>query len=133
IPSAYKMDAISEVYTIARAQILVALASTIPGYWFTVFTIEKLGRIKIQVMGFIMMTLFMALLAGMYNSLKTSHTATFIAFYALCFFFANYGPNATTFVLPSELFPAAFRSTAHGIRAASGKSGAVIGVYGFGA
>jgi len=43
------------------------------------------------------------------------------------FFFANAGPNTTTFVLPSESFPTEVRATCHGISAASGKLGAVIG------
>jgi MFS transporter, PHS family, inorganic phosphate transporter len=133
IPAAYKMTGLTEAMTIAKAQIYIALMSTIPGYWFTVFTIEKLGRIKIQVMGFIMMTLFMGLLAGLYTDLLSNHKATFIAFYALCFFFSNWGPNTTTYVIPSELFPTAYRSTAHGISAASGKLGATIGAFGFGA
>ncbi len=30
----------------------------------------------------------------------------FIALYALTFFFANWGPNSITYILPSELFPA---------------------------
>ncbi|KAF3775178.1 hypothetical protein EJ110_NYTH50272 [Nymphaea thermarum] len=51
--------------------------------------------------------------------------------YSLTFFFANFGPNATTFVVPAEIFPARLRSTCHGISAASGKAGAIIGAFGF--
>ncbi|KAK8585742.1 hypothetical protein V6N13_050714 [Hibiscus sabdariffa] len=52
--------------------------------------------------------------------------------YSLTFFFANFGPNATTFVVPAEIFPARLRSTCHGILAASGKAGEMVGVYVFG-
>jgi PHS family inorganic phosphate transporter-like MFS transporter len=41
-------------------------------------------------------------------------------------FFQNFGPNTTTFIIPGELFPTRYRSTAHGIAAASGKLGALI-------
>jgi PHS family inorganic phosphate transporter-like MFS transporter len=41
-------------------------------------------------------------------------------------FFQNFGPNATTFVIPGEVFPTRYRSTAHGISAAAGKLGAII-------
>ena len=58
--------------------------------------------------------------------------SNFIALYALTFFFANWGPNSTTYILPSELFPARFRSSAHGFCAAMGKAGAITGVFGFG-
>jgi PHS family inorganic phosphate transporter-like MFS transporter len=51
--------------------------------------------------------------------------------YAFTFFFANFGPNSTTFILPAEIFPARLRSTCHGISAASGKAGAIIGAFGF--
>ena len=37
------------------------------------------------------------------------------------FFFANFGPNATTFITPVELFTTKYRSTMHGISAACGK------------
>lgn len=36
------------------------------------------------------------------------------------------GPNATTFIVPGECFPTRYRSTSHGISAASGKVGAII-------
>ena len=41
-----------------------------PGYWVTVFTIDRLGRKTIQLMGFAMMTIFLAALAGGYDELK---------------------------------------------------------------
>nr|GFA91720.1 inorganic phosphate transporter 1-11-like [Tanacetum cinerariifolium] len=54
----------------------------------------------------------------------------FAALYALTFFFANFGPNSTTFVLPAELFPTRVRSTCHAISAASGKAGALVSAFG---
>lgn len=41
------------------------------------------------------------------------------------------GPNATTFIIPSELFPTSWRSTCHGFCAAMGKLGAIVGSFGF--
>ncbi|VFQ73155.1 unnamed protein product [Cuscuta campestris] len=55
----------------------------------------------------------------------------FVVLYAFTFFFANFGPNATTFVVPAEIFLARLRSTCHGISAASGKLGAIVGSFGF--
>uniref|UniRef100_A0A251S5E7 Putative major facilitator, sugar transporter-like, Major facilitator superfamily domain protein n=1 Tax=Helianthus annuus TaxID=4232 RepID=A0A251S5E7_HELAN len=127
IPPAKTMNAIQEVYKIARAQTLIALCSTVPGYWFTVFLIDRIGRFTIQLIGFIMMTIFMFVLAFPYNYwTRPEHNMGFVAIYSLTFFFANFGPNATTFVVPAEIFPARFRSTCHGISAASGKLGAII-------
>jgi len=41
------------------------------------------------------------------------------------------GPNTTTFVIPGEAFPTRYRSTSHGISAASGKLGAIVAQVGF--
>jgi MFS transporter, PHS family, inorganic phosphate transporter len=55
----------------------------------------------------------------------------FVFLYCLANFFQNFGPNSTTFVIPGESFPTRYRSTAHGISAASGKLGAVVAQVGF--
>ncbi|XP_022967666.1 inorganic phosphate transporter 1-4-like [Cucurbita maxima] len=132
IPPAATMNAVEEVFRIARAQTLIALCSTVPGYWFTVAFIDRIGRFAIQLMGFFFMTVFMFALAIPYHhwTLKDNQIG-FIVLYSLTFFFANFGPNATTFVVPAEIFPARFRSTCHGISAASGKLGAMVGAFGF--
>ncbi|PON41517.1 Phosphate permease [Parasponia andersonii] len=130
IPAANTMNAIYEVFKIAKAQTLIALFSTVPGYWFTVFFIDYMGRFAIQLMGFFFMTVFMFALAIPYNHWKEHHIG-FVIMYSLTFFFANFGPNATTFVVPAEIFPARLRSTCHGISAAAGKAGAIVGAFGF--
>ncbi|XP_059446186.1 low affinity inorganic phosphate transporter 1-like [Corylus avellana] len=132
IPAAKTMSSLEELYMIARAQTLIALCSTVPGYWFTVAFIDYLGRFTIQLMGFFFMTVFMFALAIPYHhwTLKPNRIS-FVVIYSLTFFFANFGPNATTFVVPAEIFPARLRSTCHGISAATGKAGAIIGAFGF--
>lgn len=62
----------------------------------------------------------------------SSGTDAFVFLYCLTNFFQNFGPNTTTFIVPGEAFPTRYRSTAHGISAASGKLGAVIAQLGFG-
>ncbi|XP_073136151.1 low affinity inorganic phosphate transporter 1 [Henckelia pumila] len=132
IPPAKTMNALEEVFRIARAQTLIALCSTVPGYWFTVFLIDKIGRFVIQLMGFFFMTVFMFALAIPYDHwTHKDNRIGFVIIYSLTFFFANFGPNATTFVVPAEIFPARLRSTCHGISAASGKAGAIVGAFGF--
>ncbi|GFP83354.1 inorganic phosphate transporter 1-4 [Phtheirospermum japonicum] len=131
IPAAKTMNAIEEVYRVARAQTLIALCGTVPGYWFTVALIDKMGRFTIQMMGFFFMTVFMFAIAIPYNHWRDDSHTGFVVMYGLTFFFANFGPNATTFVVPAEIFPARLRSTCHGISAAAGKAGAIVGAYGF--
>ncbi|KAF5451116.1 hypothetical protein F2P56_031411 [Juglans regia] len=123
------LSALREVFETSRAMFVLALLGTFPGYWFTVFFIEKLGRFKIQLMGFFMMSAFMLIIGVKYDYLK-DHGTLFAALYGLTFFFANFGPNSTTFVLPAELFPTRLRSTCHAISAAAGKAGAMVGAFG---
>lgn len=126
------------IYRSAVGNALVAIIGTVPGYWFTVAFVDKWGRVPIQYMGFAMMTTLLVILAAAYPQLGDPKTATakpivFLVLYALTFFFANFGPNATTFIIPAEVFATKFRSTLHGISAATGKLGAVVGAFGFGA
>jgi PHS family inorganic phosphate transporter-like MFS transporter len=132
IPKAGTMNAVEEVFRIARAQTFIALCGAVPGYWFTVAFIDIIGRFWIQLMGFFMMTVFMLGLAFPYNHwIKPGNSTGFVVMYGLTFFFANFGPNSTTFIVPAEVFPARLRSTCHGISAACGKAGAIIGAFGF--
>ncbi|KAF0892426.1 hypothetical protein E2562_015488 [Oryza meyeriana var. granulata] len=132
LPKADTMNALEEMFKISRAQTLVALCGTIPGYWFTVFFIDIIGRFVIQLGGFFIMTEFMLGLAIPYHhwTTKGNHIG-FVVMYAFTFFFANFGPNSTTFIVPAEIFPARLRSTCHGISSAAGKMGAIVGSFGF--
>ncbi|KAA0064665.1 putative inorganic phosphate transporter 1-9 [Cucumis melo var. makuwa] len=122
-----------QAFNEARLQAIVAVCSTIPGYWISVFFIDRLGRVTIQILGFLFMAIGYVIIAIPYDSFWASdkHKYGFMLFYCLTFFFSNFGPNTTTFILPAELFPARFRSTCHGISGASGKIGAIIGAVGF--
>ncbi|KAK3414854.1 hypothetical protein EUGRSUZ_H00161, partial [Eucalyptus grandis] len=125
-----QMNAIEEAYQNGKAQTLIALCGTVPGYWFTVVFIDKMGRFAIQLMGFFFMTVFMFALAIPFDHWTSSGSGLgFVIMYSLIFFFANFGPNSTTFVVPAEIFPARLRSTCHGISAAAGKIGSVLGTF----
>ncbi|PON96884.1 Phosphate transporter [Trema orientale] len=126
----FEVNALREVFETSRAMFVIALLGTFPGYWFTVFFIERLGRFKIQLIGFFMMSFFMLIIGVKYEYLKSSNGTLFAVLYGFTFFFANFGPNSTTFVLPAELFPTRVRSTCHALSAASGKAGAIIGAFG---
>ncbi|KAF2608167.1 hypothetical protein F2Q68_00046555 [Brassica cretica] len=122
-------------FEVAKVAAIVAVCSTIPGYWFTVYFIDKVGRVKIQIMGFFCMAV-VYLVAGIpyswYQSDRNKPSNKgFVIMYGLIFFFSNFGPNTTTFIIPAELFPARFRSTCHGISGAAGKLGAIVGTVGF--
>ena len=104
----------------------------LPGYWLAVHTIDSIGRFRLQAGGFLTSAFVFMGLAGFYHTpLRTSAGgAGYVILYGLTYLFANWGPNTTTFVLPSEAFPTRARSTAHGISAAMGKLGATAGSFG---
>jgi len=64
------------------------------------------------------------------DSLLSIHIA-FLIGYGLTFFVSNLGPQTTTFVVPAEIFPTEIRAMSHGICAAFGKVGAIIGAVAF--
>jgi PHS family inorganic phosphate transporter-like MFS transporter len=84
-------------------------------------------------MGFVLLTILFATMGFAYEKLTATKGGTdaFVFLYCLADFFQNFGPNTTTFVIPGEVFPTRYRSTAYGISAASGKLGAVIAQVGF--
>ncbi|WVZ81269.1 hypothetical protein U9M48_028662 [Paspalum notatum var. saurae] len=132
-PSADRVNAFQEAFNVAKFQAIIAVASTIPGYFAAMLLIDRVGRRRLQMAGFLLMAVFLFALAGPYDRYWRGHAtdARYIVLYALTFFSANLGPNTTTFILPAELFPARFRSTCHGISGAAGKLGALIGAIGF--
>lgn len=52
-----KLNAYDEAFEVAKLQAIVAACSTIPGYVVTVYFIDRIGRVKIQLLGFFFMSL----------------------------------------------------------------------------
>ncbi|KAJ8748094.1 hypothetical protein K2173_023496 [Erythroxylum novogranatense] len=124
-----KVNAIEEVYQQSRAMFIAAFLGTFPGYLGTVFLIDKFGRLAIQLMGFLMMSAFMLIMGVKYDYIRDQNHALFVVLYSLTFFFANFGPNSTTFIMSAELFPMRMRCLCHGLSAAAGKLGAMVGTF----
>jgi MFS transporter, PHS family, inorganic phosphate transporter len=100
-----------------------------PGYAVAALTMDKLGRKTIQCLGFGMMVVTFGLLAVIPNVEQLA--IPFLIIYGFSYFFTEFGPNATTFVYPSEIFPVTVRTTGHGIASSMGKLGGFIGVFTF--
>ncbi|KAI9283479.1 phosphate:H+ symporter [Umbelopsis sp. AD052] len=125
-------DAYTAMFNNAVGNIIITLLGSVPGYWISVFTIEKMGRKTIQIMGFTMLTILFIILGFGYHAILAKSQAAFIVLYTFAQIFFNWGPNTTTFIVPGEVFPTRYRSTAHGICAASGKLGAIVSQVAFG-
>ncbi|HEY1829568.1 MAG TPA: MFS transporter [Acidimicrobiales bacterium] len=99
----------------------------VPGYALAVYRMDRIGHRKLQLIGFSIMAMAFGVLAVVPP--LTQHVAPFLAVLGLSYFFIEFGPNMTTFVLPSEVFPVSVRTTGHGIAAGIGKLGAFVGVF----
>ena len=99
----------------------------LPGYVLAVWKMDRIGHRRLQFIGFGVMAACFVLL-GAVPSLTTS-VAPFIAIFGVSYLFTEFGPNMTTFVLPSEVFPVNMRTTGHGVAAGVGKLGAFVGVF----
>jgi len=118
-------------YDNTKANLIITLAGFLPGYYCTMFFIEYIGRKPIQVGGFLVEGILLAVVAGDFGQLSTQPAGFLLCFILLQFFF-NFGANTTTFVYPAEIFPTRVRGFASGISAAGGKVGAVIAALSFG-
>jgi MFS transporter, putative metabolite transport protein len=97
------------------------------GFLLNILLIEKAGRMKLQILGFIGMAigLIMMILGSVGVN---SYVLLLFAGFAIYNLLMNLGPNATTFILPAELFPTSIRATAHGFAAGIAKFGAALGI-----
>lgn len=112
-------------HTVISASLFLVFA--VPGYALAAKYVDKIGRKPLQMIGFFMMALMYTLIATIPN---LNHIVPlFIALFGISFFFVNFGPNTTTFLIPSEIYPTSIRARAHGISAAVGKLGAFAGVF----
>merc|ERR1719421_2259524 len=109
----------------------ICVCMAIPGYLLAVAFMERIGRYNLQLGGFIMMAVNFALIALLYSRLQPGWRWLLVVFFGLTFLFSNFGPNTTTFIIPVEVYPTLVRATCHGISAAAGKTGAVIGAAAF--
>jgi MFS family permease len=97
------------------------------GFILSIFFIERIGRIRLQLAGFIGMAAGMFILAASQSGSRTIIALAFVGF-GLFNLLQNFGPNATTFLLPAELYSTRLRATAHGFAAGLSKFGAACGI-----
>ncbi len=100
-----------------------------PGYWIATFTIDRIGRKTIQIIGFTAMAVSFAVLGLFHQLLSVAFATQFLVIYGISYFFIEFGPNVTTFIYPPEVFPTRIRGLGSGSSAAGGKTGAFIGTF----
>jgi putative MFS transporter len=92
------------------------------------FTVDRSGRLKAQVRGFIGDAIGLALI-GVF-ALRGEPPLAILIFGLLFWQIANsYGPGNTCWLFPVELFPTDLRASAHGIATAVSRVGALLAVF----
>ena len=117
----------SSTMTTIAIQLVIFTVAAVPGYLLGIARMDQIGHRRLQIIGFAVMGLCFAVI-GLVPGLTTA-VVPFLLVYGVSYFFTEFGPNMTTFVMPSELFPVTMRATGHGISAGVGKLGAFIGVF----
>jgi hypothetical protein len=79
-------------------------AASTQGYLCAVLFLPLLGKRRLQLLGFSMLALVFLIMALAQQALKRSGGA-YLFLYAMTFFWSDFGPNTTTFVIPSVIFP----------------------------
>lgn len=100
----------------------------IPGYIASVLFIHKTGVRRLQLYGFYLVALFFGVMS-LTRFCNVTSLWSDISLLGLTFFSSNFGPNTTTYILPTQLYPTIVRATCHGFSAAMGKAGAAVGTW----
>ena len=124
----------SPIHVLQKTSIdsLILTSIALPGYAVAGLLIGKRTCCVLQTPRYVMLQGFAAMSVlyfaiGSNWSYLRHYPVLLVTLYGLTFFFANYGPNTTTFIMPSLIFSPECRSTLNGISAASGKLGALLG------
>lgn len=121
-------DLITDGILAAKGAALITVL-LIVGIAFAVVLADKLGRIKLQIGGFIGCAFGLLLASfsiGFQGALKIE---LIFAGFMIFNFMTNIGPNAQTYLLAGEVFPTAVRGTGAGFAAAFAKIGAVATAF----
>jgi MFS family permease len=94
-----------------------------------VLLVDRIGRIKLQIWGFIGCAVGLGIAASSSWFTGTMQIALIFAGFMLFNFMTNMGPNAMTYLLAGEVFPTKIRGAGAGLAASIGKVGAVVTAF----
>ncbi len=101
----------------------------IVGICFAVLLADKLGRIRLQIIGFIGCAVGLVLASLSVDVSGQLKIILIFSGFMLFNFMTNLGPNAQTYLLAGEVFPTAIRGKGAGFAAAFAKIGAVATAF----
>jgi putative MFS transporter len=104
-------------------------ALLIVGIAFAVVLADVVGRIRLQVLGFVGCAIGLVIASMSSFAEGGARTLLIFAGFMLFNFMTNLGPNAQTYLLAGEVFPTAIRGKGAGFAAAFAKVGAVLTAF----
>ncbi|KAK4863664.1 hypothetical protein LT330_002442 [Penicillium expansum] len=110
--------------TSVRGLIILNIGSFVGGILLIIFA-HKLDRVALQKYMFLALAALFIALGTMFICFYTGPPAV-VALYIVGQIMFNFGPNATTYMIPAEIFPTRYRATCHGISAGAGKLGSIL-------
>lgn len=90
---------------------------------------DRVGRVRLQVIGFVGCALGLLIAAQSADYTGTTRMVLIFAGFMLFNFMTNIGPNSQTYLLAGEVFPTAIRGKGAGFAASFGKIGAVTTAF----
>jgi Sugar (and other) transporter len=128
--------------------VLLVMVPLIPGLYFNVLSIDATGHRTAMWVGFVLTAVFLAACAGstnlllnpnesnnLFQGMNTSYNSYYksgwLFMFGLTYFFMNWGPLPSIFVITAELFPTRWRCTGYGLVHAAAMFWAFIGVFAF--
>jgi MFS transporter, putative metabolite transport protein len=121
-------DLISDTILAAKGSALITVL-LIVGIIFAVVFADKVGRIKLQIFGFIGCALGLLVASFSINFTGATQIALIFVGFMLFNLMTNIGPNAQTYLLAGEVFPTEVRGMGAGFAAAFAKIGAVMTAF----
>ncbi|TAJ36213.1 MAG: MFS transporter, partial [Reyranella sp.] len=103
----------------------------IVGIVAAVLLADRVGRIRLQILGFIGCAVGLGLAALQTQAEEPLRTVLLFGGFMLFNFMTNLGPNAQTYLLAGEVFPTNIRGKGAGFAAAFAKIGAVLTAFVF--
>ncbi|KAL4803064.1 major facilitator superfamily domain-containing protein [Aspergillus unguis] len=119
----------TDIYTMFRDTSIHALiilnTGSLVGGILLLLTIGHLDRQVLQKFSFLALAAHFIALGTVFITTQSEGPLA-VALYILGQILFNFGPNATTYIIPAEIFPTRYRATCHGISAAAGKLGSIL-------
>ncbi|KAJ5675964.1 hypothetical protein N7462_008861 [Penicillium macrosclerotiorum] len=110
--------------TSVHGLVILNIGSFVGGLLFILFS-HRIDRVALQKYMFLALSVLFITLGSLFVNLYSGPPVV-VTLYVIGQVIFNFGPNATTYMIPAELFPTRYRGTCHGLSAGAGKLGSIL-------